>query len=61
MTPYQMGLQAYRTDIKRAPALDKKLMNHIDGLQVGESLPALKAWLDGWDKAHLAVIELVEF
>lgn len=52
-----LGMAAYASGIKAAPYLDSNLMkmitNNSDN-KVGSSLPLLKAWRRGWQKANLA-------
>jgi hypothetical protein len=52
----ELGAIAFAKGIKRVPALDKALMNMLEGFQVGDSrtLPIMNAWTQGWDKANLA-------
>lgn len=51
----ELGVKAFGKGIKRVPALDKDLMNMLEGVQVGDELtiPIMKAWVNGWDEANL--------
>jgi hypothetical protein len=49
-----LGRAAFEADKKRIPAQDPAVLPLLAGLQVGEGLPILNAWLRGWDRANLA-------
>jgi hypothetical protein len=48
---YGFGQIAFDKGKKRIPCLDVNIMNMMEGLQVGEGIPLLNAWLNGWDMA----------
>ncbi|MFA6903349.1 MAG: hypothetical protein WC236_09725 [Gallionellaceae bacterium] len=51
------GMIAFASGIKAVPALDKNIMEMVannPNKTVGASLPLLKAWIRGWNKANLA-------
>jgi len=51
---FSLGVTAFKNGKKRVPAHDNVLLEQcITGLQCGESVPYLKAWLEGWDLANL--------
>jgi hypothetical protein len=51
---YSLGVTAFKNGLKCIPAADKNLLeNCITGCQVGESIPYLKAWTEGWHDANL--------
>ena len=50
---FGFGQVAFDKGKKRVPCLDANIMNMIEGLRVGEGIPLLDAWLNGWDNANL--------
>jgi hypothetical protein len=48
------GAAAYDGGVIRAPWLDPWVRQRMEGRQVGESIPMLKAWSRGYDRALLA-------
>lgn len=50
----KLGREAFARGAKAVPAHDRELMALIAGDRMGDSIPALKAWNRGWDKANLA-------
>lgn len=50
----ELGKIAFEAGKKRVPAQDAGVMPLLKGLQAGQSLPILDAWLKAWDKANLA-------
>lgn len=60
---YQLGIQACEQGRSSVPAQDAALLQLIDGNLMGESLPALTAWNQGWhevqrQQANMAVAAL---
>jgi len=53
-TARSLGMKAFAEGRICAPVLDAELMEMLQGYQVGESAPMLKAWGDGWMTANLA-------
>lgn len=53
-TAEELGKKAFESGKTRVPALDSELMKMIGKNKAGESVETLKAWLRGWDNAHLA-------
>ena len=52
----KLGESAFLKGLKRVPALDKNILDLIKKVtdtQIGVSIPYLKAWAKGWDKANL--------
>lgn len=49
-----MGCIAFNSNKKRIPALDTNFCELIYGNKIGGSIPALNAWMRGWDNANLA-------
>lgn len=53
-TAYKFGVDAFKKGKPRIPAADKLFLDVcIAGLQVGEGLPYIKAWLRGYDESLL--------
>jgi hypothetical protein len=51
---YEYGKNAFLNGLSSASCFDKVFMeNVITGLNVGEGMPYLRAWLDGWSEANL--------
>lgn len=50
-----LGTIAFNEGKKRIPAMDKNLEPLLSGNQIGEGIPVLKAWLESWDAANLAL------
>lgn len=50
------GAAAYRAGAMLAPAADPAVRAALDGVPVGDprTVPALRAWSDGWTAANLA-------
>ena len=56
------GEDAALNDLPRIPALDLKVEDLLEGLEVGESATILNAWLEGYDSEinRLTVLFLEE-
>jgi hypothetical protein len=48
-----LGAKAFAAGAPLIPALDKELMNLIEGTAVGEAAPVLRAWQRGWINAPM--------
>lgn len=53
-TPAEYGRQAFEAGKPCAPALDQEFLRRFCNGKPGTSLPALRAWQQGWIKASLA-------
>ena len=51
---YDLGVKAFHDGKKAVPALDQNLLPLLKGNKVGEGLPVIKAWANGWHTANLA-------
>lgn len=51
----KLGYSAYVTRNFFAPYQDEEIMGMIEGFEIGESIPILKAWNDGYTDAMLEV------
>ena len=52
---YNLGVQAFKTGKKAVPAQDDKFLETcLTGCKVGEGLPYIKAWSEGWHETNLA-------
>ena len=51
----ELGRLAFERGAKSIPALDPELLKLLEGNKLGEGLPILEAWTNGWHKANLAV------
>lgn len=49
-----LGTIAFNSGKKCIPALDADLMKMMEGKEVGEGLPLMKAWTKTWHNANLA-------
>lgn len=55
---YNLGVEAFRNGQLCVPALDKELADKcLINCKVGEGLPYLKEWLNGWHDANLGKVK----
>lgn len=47
------GTKAFKDGKQRTPWLDSVVIEIMEGLQVGEGIPVMKAWYKGWDLANI--------
>jgi hypothetical protein len=55
-TAAALGREAYEAGRSRVAAFDETMMAMLDTLPDNLRIPALKAWIQGWDLANLAAV-----
>lgn len=51
---YDYGIKAFKRGLKAIPCMDNNFLSDvISGCKVGESIPYLEEWLQGWTDANL--------